>query len=252
MIDLQKAPFSKRLFAYLADLILASIVIVGVYFVMSAALDVDGYNAKYYEKLSEYEEKYGVSFDTTAEQYAAMTQEEKDNYKAAVDAMNGDEEANDAIKTSYRLVLIIFTSGIILSTAVLEFAIPLAFGDGRTLGKRLFGLGVMRRSGIRVSPTVLFARGIIGKAVLELILPVLILFSVLSGYTGVFGIVMLIAFCIAEIAAYAVSRTCAFLHDILADTVVIDWGSQMIFDSIEARDEYYKKKKEAEEARKLY
>ena len=49
MLDLQKAPFSKRLFAFLADLILSSILIAGLYFVMSAALDVDGYNAIYSE-----------------------------------------------------------------------------------------------------------------------------------------------------------------------------------------------------------
>ena len=252
MLDLQKAPFSKRLFAFLADLILSSILIVGVYFVMSAALGVDGYNEIYNERLLKYEAEYGVSFGTTEEEYAAMTPEEKDNYRAAVDAMNGDKTANEAISTSYRLTFVIFTSGIIVSTAILEFAIPLAFGDGRTLGKRLFGLGVMRREGLRIRPTVLFVRGVVGKAVLELILPVLILFSAFAGYTGFFGIAMLAAFVIAEIAAYAKSRTGAFLHDVLADTVVVDWDSQMIFDSKEALDEYINRKKADEEARKLY
>lgn len=252
MFDLQRAAFSKRLFAFLADLILASILITGVYFVMSAALDVEGYNAIYDEKLAEYEQKYGVTFGLTQEQYDGLTQEEKDNYKAAVDAMNSDDVANDAVNTSYRLAFIIFASGILISMALLEFLIPLLFGDGRTLGKRLFGLGVMRRSSIRMSPTSLFVRSVIGKAVFELILPVLIFFSIITGITGVFGIAMLIVFCIAEIAAYAVSHTGAFLHDILADTVVVDWDSQMIFDSIKTRDEYYEKKKASEEARRIY
>ncbi len=252
MNDLQRAAFSKRLFAFLADLILASILISGIYFVMSAALGVDGYNARYNEIMTSYEEEYGVKFGVTAEEYGGMTPDEKENYKAAVDAMNNDAEAKEAISTSYRLVFIIFASGIIVSMAILEFAVPLAFGDGRTLGKRLFGLGVMRRSSVKISPTVLFVRGVVGKAVFEMILPVLILLSALAGATGFFGIVLLVVFAVAEIAAYAISRTGAFLHDILADTVVIDWDSQMIFDSIAARDEYIKKKNAEHEANKLY
>ncbi|MBO4217191.1 MAG: RDD family protein [Clostridia bacterium] len=252
MYDLQRAAFSKRLFAFLADLILAAILITGVYFVMSAALDVDGYNAKYTEILKSYENKYGVTFGVTQEQYGAMTQEEKDNYRAAVDAMNSDAEANDAIKTSYRLVFIIFSVGIILSMTLLEFVIPLLFGDGRTLGKRLFGLGVMRRSSLKISPASLLIRGVIGKAVFEMILPVLIFLSVITGVTGVFGVIMLAVYLAAEIVAYATSHTGAFLHDVLADTVVVDWDSQMIFGTAEERDAYYENKKASEEARRLY
>lgn len=252
MIDLQKAPFGKRIFAFLADLIVAGILISGIYFALSAILDIDGYTAKYDEIKSAYEEEYGVSFDTTQEQYDAMTEAEKDHYREAVDAMNADEDANKAIKTSFKLIFITFASGIVVSMLILEFIVPLLLKDGRTLGKRLFGLGVMRTNYVRITPVQLFVRGVIGKGVFELVLPILIVMSVLSGRTGMFGLILLGAMVIAEIVVLVKSDSNSMLHDVLADTAVVDWASQMIFENEKQRDEYVRRQKEEIEQNKLY
>ena len=251
-MDLQRAAHSKRLFAFLADMILAGILIVGIYFAMSAALDVDSYGAKYEEIKAGYEEKFGVSFGMTQEQFDELDEEARENYRAAVDAMNSDEEATNAIKTSYTLTFVIFASGIVLAMAILEFLIPLILKDGRTLGKLLFGLGVMRRNFTHIKNPVLFVRGVIGKGVFELILPALLILTISSGITGIFGIVLLAVMAIAEIVVFAKSGTGAMLHDVLADTVVIDWASQRIFNTDEEREAYEKAQRESEEERKLY
>lgn len=252
MIDLQKAPFGKRIFAFLADLIIASILVAGIYFAMSAILDIDGYTKKYDDIRVSYEEKYGVTYDVTEEQYSLMTDAEKDRYREAVDAMNGDEEANNAITTAYTLTFVTFASGIVVSMLLLEFVAPLIMKDGRTPGKRLFGLGVMRTNFTRITPVQLFVRGVIGKGVLELVLPVLLLLTAMSGTTGIFGLILLGVMVIAEIVVMIRSDANAMLHDILADTAVVDWASQRIFENEKERDGFIREQQEEIEKNKLY
>lgn len=252
MEDLQKAAYSKRIFAFLADLILAGILITAIYLLMSTILRVDKYTEKYNEIKSSYEQTYGVKFGITQDEFESMSEYEKDNYRSAVVAMNSDEEANRAVRTSYTLSFVILSSGIILAMIILEFVIPLIFKDGRTLGKLLFGLGVMRRSHLKLGAVALFARNVIGKGVLEITLPILIILTIGSGATGIFGIVLLVIAAIAEIVVFIKSKTGALLHDILADTVVIDWASQRIFNDINERDAFEKARRESAEERKLY
>lgn len=249
MIDLQSAAVSKRLFAFLADLILASILVTGVYFLFSAILPIDRYNARYDEIRASYEEAYGVTFGLTEAEYEAMDETARAHYRAAVDAMNADEEANAAVTRAYRLTFGVFAGGIVFAVLLLEFAVPLWLGDGRTLGKKLFGLGVMRRDFVRVGAPVLFVRGLIGKGLLEVMLPAITLLSLLSGGTRLFGAVLLILFAVGEIAALVRSRGEALLHDVLAGTVVVDWASQQIFDTPEARDAYVAQLREEKAAR---
>lgn len=243
MTDVQKAPYSKRLFAFFADLILAGILTTGIYFVMSVVLRVDSYNDTYRTIISSYEREYGVTFGMTAEEYGKLSEEEKTNYKNAVDAANADEEANKAIRTSYTISFCIFASGIVLSVLILEFVIPIFTKDGRSLGKLLFGLGVMRGSCIRISKPVLFVRNVIGKGVFETALPAVIILTVFNNVTGIFGVILLVIFIIAEIVSLIRSGGSAMLHDVLADTVVVDWASQRIFKDIEERREYEEKQK---------
>lgn len=240
MIDVQRAPYSKRLFAFLADVILAGIITAGLYFLLSAAFNVDSYTNRYKEIIAGYERDYGVSFKTTAEEYAKMTEDEKENYKNAVDAANNDKDANDAIVTSYTLSFIIFASGIVLSTVILDFMIPIFTKDGRSLGKLLFGLGVMRRGCTKISTPVLFVRNVIGKGVFEAALPAVIILTVFNNVTGIFGVILLVIFLIAEIFSLIKSGGSSMLHDVLADTVVIDWASQRIFKTVAERDEFIK------------
>ena len=252
MTDIQKAAYSKRLFAFLADAILVAIITSGLFFVFSAVSGIDSHSAKYTEIIKSYEERYGVTFGLSNEEYEKLTPEAKSNYKTAVDAANSDAEANKAVKTYYTLLLSGIAAGILLSVLIVEFAVPVILKDGRTPGKRLFGLGVMRNGCIRISAPVLFIRAVIGKGLFEIVLPVFILFTVLTNITGFFGIILLIVFAVFETVSLVKSGGSSFLHDVLTDTVVIDWSSQRIFASVAERDEYLKKLEEDKAEHGLY
>ena len=111
----------------------------------------------------------------------------------------------------------------------LEFAIPLWLGNGQTLGKKIFGIGLMRTDGIRVTPPLLFIRTILGKYTIETMIPVLILIMIYFNTIGVLGILILGLILLLQIALFIATYTNSLLHDILAKTVVIDISSQMIF-----------------------
>lgn len=244
MPDIQKAAFSKRLFAFLADAVLISIIASALFILFSAVLKTDSYSKKYDEIVKKYESEFGVVFGLSAEEYEKLSDAEKTNYKNAVDTVNGDEEANKAVKTYYTLFLTEIAGGILIAVLLTEFVVPVILKDGRTPGKRLFGLGVMRNGCLAISTPVLFVRAVIGKGLFEIILPAVILFTALTGITGVFGIGLLIIFAVFEVFSLIKSGGSAFLHDVLTDTVVIDWASQRIFRSAAERDEYMRRIKE--------
>ena len=166
--------------------------------------------------------------------------------------MNGDEEANKAVKSLYLSVFGIFTSGIIASFLIFDFAVPLILKDGRSLGKRLFGIGVIRTGFTHVSPFIVFTRNVIGKGVFEFLLPIMILISSVMGLTVVFGIALLAVFLIAETVVLIKSSGGRFLHDVLADTVAVDWESQRIFVNEEERDEYIKEQERLSRENDIY
>ena len=150
------------------------------------------------------------------------------------------------------LSLATLAGGIFVAMLLLEFVVPLIAKDGRTPGKLLFGLGVMRSGRIRISGPVLFVRGIVGKCLFELILPIAILFSVFTGITGPFGLILLGVFAAAEVAVLIRSKGSSMLHDVLADTVVVDWQSQRIFPDAETRDAYDREAENAANENRVY
>ena len=73
--DLQKGSLWKRIAAAIFDGMLTAMIAVGIAFLLSLALDYDGHNARMNAAYEKYETQYGVTFEITAEQYAAMTGE---------------------------------------------------------------------------------------------------------------------------------------------------------------------------------
>jgi uncharacterized RDD family membrane protein YckC len=237
--DVQRAEVSKRLYAGLVDFMLLAILTVACVLALGAIINMPKYYNRYVEIIDRYEADYGVTFGMTQAEYKELTEEEQANYKAAVDAVNADEELKSLTRTGFTLIFVIIIGSILFAMLILEFVVPLLFKDGRTLGKKIFGLGVMRNNLTHVKPFVLFARNIIGKGVMELALPAAAVISVILGLTGWFGIVLLVLFAVMEIVVFAKSHGSALLHDTLADTVVIDWASQRMFDTQEEARAFY-------------
>ena len=237
--DIQKANMWKRISAFLFDWILLVIAVVGLGFVLSSALNYGEHSDRLEACYTTFENEYGVAFDISAEDYAALTDDARESYDAALTALTEDESFIEAFSLLINLTLIIITFSILLGYLILEFLVPLLFGNGQTLGKKIFGIGVMRMDGIRLSPLLLFARTVLGKATVETLLPVLIVIMIYFGYMDIlFALLLLAALAVAQLALLIATRNRTPIHDKLAQTVTVDMASQMIFDSPAAMLEY--------------
>ena len=143
----------------------------------------------------------------------------------------------------YSLLLISFALGAVVVLAMLlwEFVLPLWLGHGQTLGKKAFGLCLVRQDGIRLSTLQLFARTVLGKCTIETLLPVYMILLSIWGIMAGAGAVILLALIIGQIACLALTRNNCALHDLLAATVVVDKASQRIFNSTDDLIAYQKK-----------
>lgn len=232
--DLQKASLLKRVSALLLDVILLATLACGFGMVLSSVLSYDSYTDDLRACYEKYEQMYGVHFDITAEEFEALPEEKQLLYQQADEALQSDEEALRAYNMVINLSLVIVSVSILLSFLVLEFGVPLLIGNGQTVGKKVFGIALMRIDGVRLSTFSLFVRTVLGKYTIETMIPVLILMMMLIGTIGIVGPLVLLAILVLQVVMMAVSKTNATIHDQMAATVAVDLNSQMIFDSPEA------------------
>lgn len=239
--DLQKASIWKRVSAAMFDAILVGILAVGLAYLLSVVTGYDGYNQTMNDAFSGYEQQYGVTFEMTEEQYVAMTDAERERYNEAYDALCRDEAAMYAYNMMVNLTLLISTLGIFFAFLALEFAVPLWLGNGQTLGKKIFGICLMRTDGIKINAPLLFIRTVLGKYTIETMIPVLIIVMIFFNMIGIVGPLVLALILILQTALLAVTHTNAAIHDLLAKTVVVDYLSQRIFENEEELIEFKKK-----------
>ena len=169
------------------------------------------------------------------------TAEEKAVYDEAYQALIGDEQVLYSYNMVINLSLLITTIGILLGLLVTEFVLPLLLKNGQTLGKKAFGLGLVRPDGVRITTLQLFIRALLGKYTVETMIPVYILLMFLWGTMDITGTVVLFALAVAQLICLVVSRENAAIHDKLAGTVVVDIASQKVFGSAEELIEYTKR-----------
>ncbi len=231
MYDLQKASVHKRTAAYLLDLILLLIVVTGVAFALSSILKYDSYAEKLESIYEEYESVYGIDLDISSEEFASLSREEQKLYEDVGILLNENEEAVIAYNMSVNLALIISSVSILIAYLLLEFVLPLIFKNGQTVGKKIFGIGLIKQNGVRVSPLQLFIRTVLGKCTVETLVPVYIIILIIFGNLGMTGTVILAGMLLLQLALVATSKTHSAIHDMMAATYAVDLGSQMIFDT---------------------
>ena len=239
--DIQKAGLWKRIAAGILDGILLVILAVGIAVLMGALLGYDGYNTTLSESYAHYEEQYGIDFQITGEEYNALSPQERENYDTAYDALIHDQEAMKAYNMVLSLSLLITTGGILGACLLLEFVLPLIFGNGQTVGKKVFGLGVIRVDGVRATSLQMFLRTVLGKFTIETMIPVYVVLMIFFNIIGLGGTLFLGALLVAQILVMALNANNALIHDLLAGTVVVDVASQMIFRSTQDLIDYKKK-----------
>jgi uncharacterized RDD family membrane protein YckC len=233
MYDLQKASMLKRISAALLDLILLLILVVGAALLLSTVLGYDTYSDRLNAYYDQYEEEYGVSFELSSDEYAAMPDTERERLDAAFDAFASDEEVLRVYNLLFNYTLIIMTFSIMVAYLVAEFVIPLLLGNGQTVGKKIFGIGLMREDGVKLTAIQLFARTLLGKYTVETMLPVFIVVMILFGVMGLLGTVLIGILLVVQLVLLIVTKTHTPIHDLLARTVAVDITSQLIFDTPE-------------------
>ena len=169
------------------------------------------------------------------EQYEAMEAEERARYDAALAALSEDGEVNYLYGMLFNLTLLIVTFSVLVAFFLLEFVVPLLFGNGQTLGKKVFGIGVMRADGVKISPVLLFARTVLGKYTVETMIPVLTVIMIYFGVVGFGGTLIILALAAVQLLLLVLTAARTPIHDKLAQTVTVDIASQRIFDTPEDR-----------------
>lgn len=238
--DIQKADIWKRASAALLDLILTAILTVGVIFLMSYVTGLGNHYDSYETIMESYEEKHGVDFDSIKnnEEFDSLSKAEQDKLNTAFADFAADDKANFHYNLIVQLILLNCSIGILVAIGVMEFAIPMILKNGQTVGKKVFGLGVMRTDGVRVNGQLMFIRTILGKYTVETMVPLLMLFWIFTGKAGILSIIVMALVVIGNLIMMLITSTNSAIHDMLANTVAIDMASQMIFDSPEALLEY--------------
>lgn len=249
-ISIQKANFWKRISAWLFDAILAVVLALGCCYLAVIVTNFDKhinqYNAHLEQYYEEYEKKYGVDFSLSEEDYNKMSKAEQEEYTAKITeaekeiqlALNEDATYLALSKKIFTSTLIITAASILASHLVLYFVVPLLFKNGQTLGKKIFGIAVIRTNCVKASNPVIFIRSIVGLYAMETIFPLFIVMMIYFGYLGIIGTVTLLLFLVMQLAVMITTQTNSSIHDLLSDTMVVDFVSQRIFDTEEERIAY--------------
>lgn len=250
--DLQKASMWKRCSAAIFDFIILVIAVVGLATLVSSVLGYDNYYNDMMTAFDKYEKEYGVDFNITQEEYDSKTEADKLLWDTAYQALTADKTAIYAYNMIFNLSLVIITFSVLLAFIILEFTIPNILGNGQTLGKKIFGIGVMRTDGVKVTAPLMFIRTILGKFTIETMIPVLIVMMFLFNAIGMIGTFIIGLILLVQIILLITTHTNSMIHDALAKTVVVDVASQMIFASEEELIAYKEKVHAEQVARQTY
>ena len=228
-ISIQKANFWKRFSAWMVDVVLTIVLSMAFALGTSSILNYDKLYNEYITIVTEYEKDFGVTLNQ--EEYDKLSDTDKQAYDAKKlemqTALSKDEKAMKLYASINSLIFTIIGISLFLSITVAHFIIPLFFKDGKTLGKKVFGLAVVRSNAVKLTAPILFTRSLIGLFAME---TAAVIFLCTMGIVGVIAALAVLA--LQVFVMVKTPHNCA-IHDLLADTVVVDYASQRIFDTQE-------------------
>ena len=238
MLDLQKASLLKRVSAYILDMILVLILTTGFAVIFSWMLGYSAHEEAMDARRDYFIEKHGITefakeFTLTEEEYNKLPKEQQDAYVAAYEEFAQDPEANYAYNMVITLSFLIITLAVLLAYIALEFVVPLFLGAGMSVGRKVFSIGVMHENFVKMTPTTLFVRSILGKCTIETMVPIYLVLLIVFGQLGLVGLIVLAAMLVLQLGLVFGTRSHATIHDLLSHTVAVDYSSQMIFDTEE-------------------
>ena len=232
------------------------IVVVGILAIMSSVTKYDVASANFEKIYSDYEQSY--IYDAFNDEFGSekkYTNSEIDEllakeenlelygnwhsaqYQKMYEDLSQNEEAMSLYSQVVVLTILNITVSILAGFLILEFIVPLILKNGQTIGKKIFGVALMRVDGVKVSPVQMFIRTILGKYTIETMIPVLVVvcafLNLLSSDTVLFAFLILVVILVVNVVVYIKSDKSSLLHDEMAMTIAVDLQSQMIFNTEE-------------------
>ncbi len=250
--EIQKASLWKRVAAGVLDVILILILATGTATAISALVGYDGYNQEYQQINQKYAAEFGIDLNISAEAYQNLTEQQRQPYDAFDKAINADSRAVYLYNMMVNLMLLIITGGVLVAFLVLELLVPLLLKNGQTLGKKIFSLCLVRNDGVKLNHIQLFTRTVLAKFAVETMIPVYVLLLLLFGQGNIVSILVVAAILLTQFFSIIVTRHNCLLHDLMAGTVVADYGTQRIFRSTQELIDYQAKMAAERAARQTY
>ena len=179
--DLQRANVWKRISAFLFDVILLAIACVLCAWGLSALL---GFDAQYQTLMTRYQaaaDACGLDMSIMTQTYSALTDAQRALVEQANAVLAADETAVHAYGMVIQLSILIVSFGVLSGYLLLEFLVPLLFKNGQTLGKKIFGVALMRNDGVRIGHVTLFVRTVLGKYAVETMIPIMAVMMLFFG-----------------------------------------------------------------------
>ena len=173
-------------------------------------------------------------------------------YETAADALEKDENVLATYSVIVSLSLVILSFSVLLGILSIYFIVPLFFKNGQTLGKKIFGLAVIRSNLVKVSTPVLFARTLFGMYAIETMFPLFLLAMLYFNLMGGVALITIGLLFVLQVAVLIVSKNNSSIHDLLSDTVVVEFASQRIFETQEALEEFIKEQQAIEAQKAAY
>ena len=217
------APLKKRIPAALIDALLVLLVTALLVWGLGALANYSAKIDRISEITTQYELSHQVNFSITEEVYQSLPAEERARYDLAIDAMRRDPAMVDAYGDLTGSALWIVALSFFVALLGLEILLPLSFKKRGTLGKQLLGLSLAQADLTPVRTSTLLGRVLIGKYLIETMLPVLVL--IMTAFEVIelpwIGILLLTLFALVQVLVIAGTRLHVPVHSLISGTVTV-------------------------------
>lgn len=242
MMDVQTASLWKRISALLFDVILLAVAAVLCALLLSGVVGYDRHSDALQDCYTRIGGAYGVDLLASQSEYENADEERRTAYQDAFRALSENEEAVYEYNMVMQLTFLIISLSLLTAVMIMEFALPLILKNGQTLGKKIFGVALMRSDSVRITAVSLFIRTLLGKYAIETMIPAVIALMIYFNSIGILGAAILLLIVLLQAGLLLFTRRRTPIHDLLADTVAVDYSSQRIFDTREDMLAYIEKK----------
>lgn len=209
----------NRIMSGLLDFILTVVLATGFFSLISRVLNYDDISNQLMGKYVE----YGVYIedDNGGYQYNGHTYSivvDTTTYNEVKERFNNDAVAVNLEYKSETCAFASISTGCLLSLIVIDFVLPLLFKNGRTIGGIMMKVGLISKKGIKISNVQLFARCIIGRYIIETIIPIIL--------WALYGVVGVFVFCIGLVFIITLSPNHQLPHNIVSNILTCDQNLQ--------------------------